>query len=202
MGVTTRKVSQNPRPRKPSAKARANSSKISQSEPTRRASKKFVDPNDMDKEPTPEPSEPPLSPIEISDDVSDVKYNLAMSCMLGTAHVFTDTKKFKLKQFRLQDFTGNVIKKLAKAANPAKYIVEWDSATAVISADRFGKAGWICVDVEEDTEWKVIEEWIREFMVKKRVNITVKLVVNYRKIVRDDLEVSDEDAPAEKGAKV
>ena len=202
MGVTTRKISQNLRPRKPSAKARANSSKISQSEPKPHASKKFIHPNDMDKEPMPEPSEPPLSPIEMSVDVSHVKYNLAMSCMLGTAHVFTDTKKFKLKQFQLQDFTGTIIKKLAKAANPAKYKVEWDSATAVISADRFGKAGWISVDIEEDTKWKVIEEWIQEFMIKKRINITVKLVVIYRKIVREELEVSDEDTPVEKGGKV
>ena len=39
-------------------------------------------------------------------------------------------------------------------------------------------------------------------MIKKRVNITAKLVVSYRKVERDDVEFSDEDEPPGKGAKV
>jgi len=74
-----------------------------------------------------------------------------MSCMLGTILIVTDTKKFKLRQFQLQDFTGTIIKKLAKAVNNAKYTAEWESATLVISADRFSKAQWISVDVEEES---------------------------------------------------
>ena len=191
-----------PRPRKPSAKARANSSKISKPEPKQRAPQKFVHPETIDKEPTPVPSSPPASPIETSVDVSDVKYTLAMSCMLGTAPIFTDTKKFKLGQFQLQDFTGTIIKKLAKAVNNAKYTAEWESATVVISADRLNKAQWISVDVEEESRWKVIEEWIEEFMVKKRVNVTAKLTVIYRKLERDDVESQDEDEEPKRGAKV
>ena len=202
MGATTRKTSQTPQPCKPSAKARANASKISKPEPKPRVSKKFINPDTIGKELTPEPPELSPSPIEIYVDVSDVKYTLSMSCMLGATTVFTDTKKFKLGEFQLQNFTGIVIKKLAKAANTAKYTVEWDSATVVISADRFAKAGWISIDVEEESKWKVIEEWIEEFMIKKRVNITAKLVVHYQKVERDDVESSDEDKPPGRGAKV
>jgi predicted site-specific integrase-resolvase len=61
-------------------------------------------------------------------------------------------------------------------------MMEWDSATAVISYDRYTKTGWISIDVEEDSRWKVIEEWIEEWMIKKRDNITVKLVINYGKV--------------------
>ena len=202
MGATTRKSSQTPHSRKPSAKARTNASKKSNSESKPRVPIKFVNPDTIVVESTPAPSEPSPSPIEISVNVSDVKYTLAMSCTLGTTPIFTDTKKFKLGQFQLQDFTGSIIKKLAKAVNSGKYTVEWDHATVVISADRFAKAGWISVDVEEESKWKVIEEWIEEFMVKKRINITAKLVVVYRKVERDDVESSDEDEPPKRGAKV
>jgi hypothetical protein len=202
MGATTPKASQTPRPRRPSAKARANAAKMSKSEPKPRVPKTFVDPEAIVVESSPEPSEPSPSPIERSVDVSDVKYTLAMSCMLGTTPVFTDTKKFKLGQFQLQDFTGTVIKKLAKVVNNGRYTVEWDCGTAVISADQFSKAGWISVDIEEESKWETIEEWIEEFMVKKRVNITAKLVVVYRKVERDDMESQDEDVEPKKGAKV
>jgi len=125
-----------------------------------------------------------------------------MSCMLSTIPIFADTKKFKLGQFQLQDFTGSIIKKLAKVVNNAKYTAEWDSATVVISADRFAKAQWISVDVEEESRWKVIEEWIEEFIVKKRVNITAKLTVVYRKLERDDVESQDKNEEPKRGAKV
>jgi hypothetical protein len=181
---------------------RANASKISKPEPKTHVPKKFVNPDTPVAEPTPEPLESSPPPIEVPVDVSDVKYTLAMSCMLGATSIFTDTKKYKLGQFQLQDFTSVVIKKLVKATNSAKYTVEWDSATVVISSDRYPKAGWSSIDVEEDSRWKVIEEWIEEWMIKKRVNITVKLVINYQKVERDDAESSDEDKPSGKGSKV
>jgi hypothetical protein len=202
MPSSTRKMAQTPRPRKPSAKARANAAKISKPEPKTHVPKKFINPGTLVPEPTPEPLEPSPPPVEVPIDVSNVKYTLAMSCMLGATSIFTDTKKFKLGQFQLQDFTGTIIKKLVKATNSAKYTVEWDSATAIISSDRCPKAGWISIDVEEDSRWKVIEEWIEEWMIKKRDNITVKLVINYCKVERDDAESSDEDKPPGKGAKV
>jgi hypothetical protein len=36
--------------------------------------------------------------------------------------------------------------------------------------------------MEEDSRWKNIEEWIEEWMIKKRDNITIKLVINYDKV--------------------
>jgi hypothetical protein len=202
MPPSTRNMAQTPRPRKPSAKARANASKISKPEPKTHVPKKFVSPDALVAEPTPELLESSPPPIEVPIDVSDVKYTLAMSCMLGATSIFTDTKKYKLGQFQLQDFTGTVIKKLVKAINSAKYTVEWDSATAVISYDRCAKAGWLSIDVEEDSRWKNVEEWIEEWMIKKRDNITVKLVINYGKVERDDMESSDEDKSSGRGAKV
>jgi hypothetical protein len=123
MSVTTRKTSQTPRPRQLSVKASANDAKMSKSEPKPLVPKTFVNPEAIVVESSPEPSEPSPSPIERSVDVSDVKYTLAMFCMLGTTPVFTDTKKFKLGQFQLQDFTGTVIKKLAKVVNKGRYTV-------------------------------------------------------------------------------
>jgi hypothetical protein len=202
MPPSTRKMAQTPRPRKPSAKARANASKISKPEPKTHVPKKFINPDALEAEPTPEPMESSPPPIEVPIDVSDIKYTLAISCMLGVTSIFTDTKKFKLGQFQLQDFTGTVIKKLVKATNSAKYTVEWDSATAVISHDYCLKTRWISIDVEEDSRWKVIEEWIEEWMVKKRDNITVKLVINYGKVERDDIESSNEDKLPRRRAKV
>ena len=39
-------------------------------------------------------------------------------------------------------------------------------------------------------------------MIKKRINITAKLVVHYQKVERDDVESSDENKPPGRGAKV
>jgi len=95
-----------------------------------------------------------------------------------------------------------MIKLLAKAANNAKHLVEWESATAVISADRVAKTNWIHLRVEEDSNWKEVEEWIEEWMRKKRDNIAVRLTVNYQKVARDDVESSDDDAVPGKTSKV
>jgi len=39
-------------------------------------------------------------------------------------------------------------------------------------------------------------------MIKKRVNVTAKLTVIYRKLERDDVESQDEDEEPKRGAKV
>ena len=106
-----------------------------------------------------------------------------MSCMLCPTSIFSNTKKNKLSQFNFRDFSVNMIKKLAKASNNAKYTVEWESATAVISADHVSKPNWSHVVVEEDSNWKEIDEWIEEWMRKKRDNITVRLTVIYQKVL-------------------
>jgi hypothetical protein len=89
-------MAQTPRPRKPSAKARANASKISKPEPKTHVPKKFVSPDALVAESTPEPLESSPPPIEVPIDISDIKYTLAISCILGTTSIFTDIKKFKL----------------------------------------------------------------------------------------------------------
>ena len=202
MGAQTRKSANAPRARTPSAKVRANTRKISKSVPKRVKPKVFINPDTISKESTPVPSEPSPPPVEQVEDVSDIKYNLAMSSMLGPTSVFSDTKKNKLGQFSFRDFSVNMIKLLAKAANNAKHLVEWESATAVISADRVAKTNWIHLRVEEDSNWKEVEEWIEEWMRKKRDNIAVRLTVNYQKVARDDVESSDDDAVPGKTSKV
>src|SRR5436190_18286143 len=143
MAPQTRKSMQTSRTRVPSAKALANRQKISKSPPKRVKSKGFINPDTVSKEPTPAPLESTPPPVEQLEAVSDIKYNLAMSCMVGSTSIFSDTKKNKLHQFSFHDFTVNMIKKLAKASNNAKHMVEWESATVVISADRVTKANWI-----------------------------------------------------------
>ena len=95
-----------------------------------------------------------------------------------------------------------MIKKLAKASNNSKYAIEWESATAVILADHVAKANWIHVGVEEDSNWLDVEEWIEEWMRKKRDNIIVRPTVIYQKVARDDIESSDDENVPAKGSKV
>src|SRR4030095_4036902 len=159
----------------PMPKAYENSQKISKSASKRVKSKGFIHSDTLRKESSPASPESSPPPIAQREDVSDIKYNLAMSCMLGPTSIFSDTKKNKLVQFDFRDFSVNMIKKVAKASNNAKYVIEWESATAVILADRVAKANWIHVDVEEDSNWLNVEEWIEEWMRKKRDNITVRL---------------------------
>ena len=113
--------------------------------------KGFIDPDTLSKESTPAPPESSPPPVEQLEDISDIKYNLAMSCMLGPTSIFSDTKNNKLGQFNFNDFSVNMIKKLTKASNNAKYTIEWESATAVISADHVSKRNWTHVVVEEDS---------------------------------------------------
>ena len=80
--------------------------------------------------------------------------------------------------------------------------MEWDSITAIISYDRYTKIGWLSIDMEEDSRWKNIEEWIEEWMIKKYDNITIKLIINYDKIEWDDMESSDEDKSSGRDIKV
>jgi len=72
----------------------------------------------------------------------------------------------------------------------------------VISADCIAMTNWIHVSIEEDSNWKEVEEWIEEWMRKKRDNIAVRLTVNYQKVARDDVESSDDDAVPGKTSKV
>ena len=58
------------------------------------------------------------------------------------------------------------------------------------------------VGVEEDSNWKEVEEWIEEWMREKRDNITVRLTVIYQKVARDDIESSDDENVPAKGSKV
>jgi hypothetical protein len=74
---------QTPRPRKPSAKARANASKISKPEPKTYVPKKLINPSTLLAERTPEPLESFPPPVEVPVDVSNVKYIFTMSCMLS-----------------------------------------------------------------------------------------------------------------------
>jgi hypothetical protein len=101
MPPSTQKMAQTPRPCKLSTKARANTSKILKSEPKTYVPKKFINPDALEAESTLEPIESSLLSIEVPIDVSDIKYTLAISCMLGITSIFIDTKKFKLRQFQL-----------------------------------------------------------------------------------------------------
>ena len=105
MGTQTCKSMKTSRNHAPSAKARANSQKISKSALKRVKSKGFINPDTLSKESTPAPLESTPPPVEQLEDVSDIKYNLAMSCMLGSTSIFSDTKKNKLRQFSFRDFT-------------------------------------------------------------------------------------------------
>ena len=60
--------------------------------------------------------------------------------------------------------------------------MEWDSITTIISYDHYIKTGWISIDIEKDSRWKIIEEWIEEWMIKKYDNIIIKFIINYDKI--------------------
>jgi hypothetical protein len=60
--------------------------------------------------------------------------------------------------------------------------MKWDSIIIIISHNHYPKIGWISIDIKKDSRWKMIEEWIEEWMIKKYDNITIKLIINYDKI--------------------
>jgi hypothetical protein len=96
MPPSTWKMTQTPRPRKPSAKAYTNTSKISKSESKTHVPKKFISPDILIAESTPELLESSPPSIEVSIDISDIKYILAISYILDIISIFIDIKKYKL----------------------------------------------------------------------------------------------------------
>jgi hypothetical protein len=89
-------MTQTPHPHKPNAKAYTNASKISKPESKTYVPKKFVSPDILITESTSELLESSPPSIEVSIDISDIKYTLAISYILGTTSIFIDTKKYKL----------------------------------------------------------------------------------------------------------
>ena len=81
-------------------------------------------------------------------------------------------------------------------------MMEWDSIITIISYDHYIKIGWFSIDMEKDSRWKNIEEWIEEWMIKKYNNIIIKFIINYDKIKWDDMESSNEDKSSGRDIKI
>jgi hypothetical protein len=192
MPPQTRKALNAPRRRTRTLKARLNE-EITVKRATKRVkSAKFIHP---DKIPTkPSPDERSSSPEEVEEclDVFNLEYTLIWVCMLGSVVIVGDTDLYKLGKFHFREFIHLTIKKVTKATEKAKFDFEWDSGIATLQTKGVSRANAMPIIVEDEEGWKKVERFIEKAMRDKKVEIVVRLTVNYQKKVRDQ-EDMDED---------
>ena len=206
MGVSTRNKVTEPRKRKASKKVRDNQSKpskIAKTVPKFVGAKKFIHPHDMSKEPSPESSEdePPVLPHV--EDLSQHKFTLSWSFMLGSTEAAADCTKYKLGEFDYQQCIADGIKKVAQAAIKAKIDFEYVSANGTLGGKGVSKTSELRLKIDDIEGWKKAESFVEDFMREKRKNIVMRLVFKYAKKHEDeDSESDDEITTKNKGKKV
>ena len=203
MGANTRGSLVQPRKRNASLKQRESQRKIMKAAPKRVTSKKFIHPNDINKEVTPEEveDEPPV--VQPLEDLSNHKYTLSWQLMLGSVEVAADSDIYKLGQFNYREFNTDAIKKITKAATKAKVDFEYVSGGGALGAKGISKALELPLTVNDEEGWKKAESFVEKSMREKQKGILVRLVLKYAKKCTDDASDSDEEKPDKyKGKKV
>ena len=156
MGTTTRHKVAEPRKRKASQKARENQPKKSQKAKGPKikvGAHKFIHPDDMLKEPTPESPEsvedtPPIVPP--LEDLSRHKFTLSWAFILESIEVAADSIKYHLGEFNYREFMAEGIKKVAMAAVKAKIDFECVSAGGTLSGKGVAKASELRLNVDDE----------------------------------------------------
>ena len=83
------------------------------------------------------------------------QYFKIMYCvMLGNTVVDEDTEKVRLSEFIYRQFDVQAIKNINKTASNPHYGLEWESATAVISARFVRKDNWDKIKIVDDASWR------------------------------------------------
>jgi hypothetical protein len=204
MPPKTRKQVAEPRKRKASQKARDN-----QPKPPKKAkvstlkvgAKKFIHPDDMFKEPTPEsikdasPVPPPL------EDLSRHKFTLTWAFMLGSIEVAANSTKYQLGEFNYRQFMADGIVKVAQAAAKAKLEFEYISATGTLAAKGVTKASELKLKVDDEEGWAKAESFVEDLMRDKKKNVLMRLAFKYAKKCPEDASDSDDEITTKKKGK-
>jgi hypothetical protein len=157
--------------------------------------KKFVHPDDIDKNSSPEQEETVISTPEPILDVSTLDYTLRFSCRLGETPVFEDTTFYKLAEFAYQPFAAMVNKKIERAAVELKTEFEWMSGMATLCAKSIAIKNQLRIIVDDTEGWKKVEQGIERWMREKKTEIIVNLVHQYKMIAGDDDGSSENEGP-------
>ena len=198
MTAATRKSLVARRKKTPSLKARDNAAKISKPRPKLTGAKKFIHPNDFDKEPTPDSSNEVMEIPEPLKDMSNVEYTISWSVSLAGTVVEGDVELCKLGTFDYREFNVKSIKTMAKAVAMVKYDFEYKSGTAVLNARGITKAQELVFKVDDEEGWKKVETFVERFMRNGKKDIQVRLQMKYAKVSPDSPSESEDEKPGKK----
>ena len=122
--------------------------------------------------------------------------------MLNDISIYMDTSFYKLGEFDIRKFAVDVIKRLDKATLKSEVRFEWDVGSAVIFAKGITKANELPVDIEEAIHWTKVEQFLERWMHVKKREITVQLILHYKKADSNDMDSDPEEVSMPKGKKV
>jgi hypothetical protein len=160
--------------------------------------KGFVHPDDADSIPASDDEVVIVPAPEVVIDVSGYTYTLQKCCMLGEVAIWEDTEFHKLNEFSYRQFDTMAIRKLDRAVLDSKTNFEWVSGQVTLCAKNIAVKNQLKINVEDDICWKKVEQGIERWMKEKKTEIVVKLLVQYRKVSKDNDESSDGEGPPSK----
>jgi hypothetical protein len=161
--------------------------------------KKFVHPDDIDKDSSPE-SEEVLIPVPESIlDVSVFIYILHTSYLLGETSVLEDITFYKLAEFGYHNFIILTIKKVETAVVELRIGFIWISGMIILSTKSIVIKNQLRMIVDDSEDWKKVELGIEYWMREKKIEISINLIIQYKKIPSgNDGSSEDEDPPLKK----
>ena len=131
-------------------------------------------------------------------DISLETYTLHTSVMLGDVMIIGDTDFLKHKEFDYRQFETQAIRKLDKAISDDKRSFEYVSGSAIIGAKNIPGKHSMLITVEDNFCWAKVEQGIERWMLENKKEITVKLMILYKKTGESDSESSDDDRSSKK----
>ena len=202
MVTTTRKASNAPRKRFQSRKAEENAPKPAPRPKKRARVVPFINPEEITEDIPTDDEEPASDAIEPPEDVSMQEYTLAVSLMLEEVSIYADTSFHKLGEFKYRKFEEDSIKRLCKATLKSKVGFDFDFGKATLGAKGVSKPNELPVSLEDASEWEKVEQLIGRWMRLHKREITVKLVMQYKRKSEDGIESDADEEPFKKGKRM
>ena len=184
---TSKSTSKSPKPSSASNSAVSHVTKIK--------IKGFIHPDDADSILVSDDEVVTIPASEVVVDVSQITYTLQKCCMLGEVAIWEDTEFHKLDEFSYRQFDTIAIRKLDRAVLDSKTNFEWVSGQVTLCAKGIAVKNQLKINIEDDICWKKVEQGIERWMKEKKMEIVVKLFIQYRKTSKRDDESSDEEGP-------
>jgi hypothetical protein len=91
---------------------------------------------------------------------------------------------------------------LCKATLKSKFGFDFDFGKATIGAKGVSKPNELPVSLEDASEWEKVEVLIERWMRLHKREITVKLVMQYKRKRQDDIESDTDEQYVKKGKKM